>query len=70
MDQVAFLSLLLDRSPVEIGRALGVDRVTVCRWRNGTRKPSKTVLLLAELLWRAPLDLPDGLPAESQDEPT
>jgi hypothetical protein len=47
---------------------LGVDRVTVCRWRNGTRKPSKTVLLLAELLWRAPRDLPPGLPADGQDQ--
>jgi hypothetical protein len=67
MNQVRFASLLSTRSPTAVGRELGVDAVTVHRWRNGTRTPSNTVLLLAELLWRAPQDLAPGLPAAPED---
>jgi hypothetical protein len=51
MELRTFLLALSARSPVVAARELGVDRVTVSRWLNGTRKPSRTVLLLAELLW-------------------
>ena len=63
-----FLSLLSTRSPSVVCRELGVDRVTVCRWRSGARKPNKTVLILAELLWRGPRELPAGLPVDDQGQ--
>lgn len=45
-----------------IGRELGVSKQSVRQWLTGDRRPSATVLLLASLLWRAPVDLSPGLP--------
>lgn len=35
----------------QAARELGVSRALVCQWLSGARKPSKTVLILASLLW-------------------
>ena len=55
-----------------IGRDLGVSRQAVQQWLSGATQPSHTVLLLAEPLCRAPLDLAPGLPvaAGATDRPT
>ena len=45
-----------------IGRDLGVSRQAVQQWLSGATQPSRTVLLLAEPLCRAPLDSAPGLP--------
>lgn len=50
-----------------IGRELGVSRQAVDQWIQGHTEPSGTVLLLAEHLWRAPRELPAGLPANGQE---
>ena len=55
-------------SQAAIGRALGVSQIAVSRWLSGARRPSKTVLLLAEALWiNRPVDLPAGLPAPASE---
>jgi len=38
-------------SLASIARGFGVSAVTVKLWLDGKRNPSKTVLILAELLW-------------------
>ncbi len=38
-------------SLASIARGFGVSAVAVKLWRDGKRNPSKTVLILAELLW-------------------
>jgi DNA-binding transcriptional regulator YiaG len=64
-----FLAVLSQRPcALSVGCELGVSKQLVCDWKSGYRKPSKTVLLLAELLWRAPRDLPAGLPDDGQDQ--
>lgn len=50
-----------------IGRSLGVSQPCVNRWLHGSCNVSDTVLLLAELLRRAPVDLADGLPVGQVD---
>lgn len=45
-----------------IGRELGVSKQSVRQWLTGERRPSRTVLVLASLLYRAPVDLAPGLP--------
>ena len=62
-----FLALISARSAAAVGRELGVTRQAVHRWIKGHAPPPKTVILLAELLWRAPRDLPAGLPGDGQD---
>ena len=64
-----FVALLRSQraSQAAVGRALGVSQIAVSRWLSGTRKPSKTVLLLAEALWiGSPVDQADGLPAPDE----
>lgn len=49
-----------------IGRSLGVGHRAITFWINGTSGVSDTVLLLAELLRRAPVDLSAGLPGDGR----
>lgn len=49
-------------SQLAVGKALGVSQVAVSRWLTGERKPSKTVILLAERLWCGPREMAAGLP--------
>jgi transcriptional regulator with XRE-family HTH domain len=54
-----------------IGCDLGVSRQAVQQWLSGATQPSRTVLLLAKPLCRAPMDLAPGLPvAAGRDRPT
>lgn len=51
-----------------VGESLGVTKQAVFQWLTGVSRPSDTVLLLAEMLDRSPVDLPAGLPgAELSD---
>lgn len=54
-------------SKTAIGRSLGVTGAGVSRWLTNRCNVSDTVLLLAELLRRAPVDLAPGLPVGSVD---
>lgn len=49
-----------------IGRSLGVTGAGVNRWLTNRCGVSDTVLLLAELLRRAPVDLSAGLPGDGR----
>lgn len=49
-----------------IGKELGVSHAAVQRWEAGDRNPSKTVLLLAEVLMRGPREMADGLPGDGR----
>jgi len=55
MTLAEFRKLLTERNAVqslgEIGKELGVSHAAVGRWIAGKRKPSETVILLAERLW-------------------
>ncbi len=51
-----------------IGRDLGVSRQAVQQWLNGATQPSRTALMLAEQLCRAPLELAPGLPLAVERE--
>lgn len=44
-----------------IGQELGVSAVAVHRWLRGERKPTRTVLLLAERVWGVQ-EMAPGLP--------
>lgn len=48
-----------------IGCSLGVSQPAISQWLTGATTPSRTVLLLAEHLRRAPVDLAPGLPVGS-----
>lgn len=59
----AFLDWVeLHQTQAHVAARLGVTRPLVSQWLSGTRIPSKTVLILASLLAREPVDLADGLP--------
>lgn len=47
-----------------VGRELGVSKQAVSQWLTGAARPSRTVLLLATHLYRAPVDLAAGLPGD------
>lgn len=49
-----------------IGRELGVRKQSVHQWLTGATTPSRTVLLLASYLYRAPIDLSAGLPGDGR----
>jgi hypothetical protein len=57
-----------------IGRDLGVSRQAVQQWLSGATQPSRMALMLAEQLYRAPLELPlelaPGLPLAARRDPT
>ena len=54
-----------------IGRDLGVSRQAVQQWLGGATQPSRTALMLAEQLYRAPLELFPGLPPTAgRDRPS
>jgi transcriptional regulator with XRE-family HTH domain len=48
-----------------IGRDLGVSRQAVQQWLSGATQPSRTVLMLAEQLCHAPLEMAPGLPLDA-----
>ena len=52
----------LHATQAQVAARLGVTRPLVSQWLSGRRIPSKTVLILAALLAREPVDLADGLP--------
>jgi predicted transcriptional regulator len=60
MDQV--LVRRRSRSMASIGLELGVTRHAVHYWLKGTSRPSDAVLLLAERLWKEPIEMSSGLP--------
>ncbi len=48
-----------------IARSLGVSVTAICRWRDGLRRPSRPILLLAEYVWvygRLPAERTTSLP--------
>jgi transcriptional regulator with XRE-family HTH domain len=45
-----------------IGRDFGVSRQAVQQWLSGATQPSRMALMLAEHLYRAPLELVPSLP--------
>jgi transcriptional regulator with XRE-family HTH domain len=49
-------------SSTAIGRELGVSRQAAQRWMKGATQPSRTALILAEQLYRAPPEMAPGLP--------
>jgi hypothetical protein len=65
-----FLSLIRSRLAYQtksaIGRELGVCPISVERWIAGKRRPSRTVVLLAELLWGTAVEMPPGLPSAAR----
>jgi transcriptional regulator with XRE-family HTH domain len=50
-----------------VGRELGVSKQAVHQWLTGETTPRGAVLLLASLLYRAPVDLAPGLPVGPGD---
>jgi hypothetical protein len=65
-DEGLFLSLIRSRlvhqSKSAIARELGVCPISVERWITGKRRPTRTVVLLAGLLWGGVAEMPAGLP--------
>lgn len=58
-------------SLTDIGRDLGVSRQAVQQWMNGGTQPSRMALMLAEQLYRAPLEMAPGLPVVAEfDRPS
>ncbi len=53
-----------------IGRDLGVSRQAVQQWLSGATQPSRMALILAEQLYRAPLEMAAGLPLAAERAPT
>jgi transcriptional regulator with XRE-family HTH domain len=68
-----FVAWLIERrsaghSLTAIARDLGVSRQAVQQWLSGATQPSRTALMLAEHLYRLPLELPPGLPVAADRE--
>jgi hypothetical protein len=49
-----------------IGQSFGVSHVTVSHWLSGKRNPSRVILVLAGEIYRAPVELPAGLPVGAE----
>jgi transcriptional regulator with XRE-family HTH domain len=65
---LAWLRVLRSRgdSFTAIGRQLGVSRQAVQQWLSGATQPSRMALMLAEQLYRAPLEMRPGLPVPAE----
>ena len=68
---VAWLNVRRSRgdSFTAIACDLGVSRQAVQQWLSGATQPSRMALMLAEQLYRAPLELAPGLPLGRRASP-
>ena len=48
--QITYLRSMMGIGKIEFGRRMGVNRVTVHFWETGERNPSKTAVILMQLL--------------------
>ena len=48
--QITYLRSMMGIGKIEFGRQMGVNRVTVHFWETGERNPSKTAVILMQLL--------------------
>ena len=48
--QITYLRSMMGIGKIEFGRRMGVNRVTVHFWETGERNPSKTAIILMQLL--------------------
>ena len=48
--QITYLRSMMGIGKTEFGRRMGVNRVSIHFWEKGERKPSKTAIILMELI--------------------